>query len=97
MSQKVKARKRAIEKKKQQKKRQRLIIGGVVGVLALVAALFAVFSQPGNNGETAADLRTAAEVGALAPDFELASKDGELVRLSDYRGRPVAVTFMHTW
>ncbi len=97
MSREVKARKRAIEKEKQRKKRQWRIIGGVLGVLVLAAALFTVFSQSGNDGETAAGLRTAAEVGALAPDFELASKDGELMRLSDYRGQPVAVTFMHTW
>ncbi len=96
MSQKVKARKRAIEKEKQQKKRQRLIIGGVLGVLVLAVALFTVFSKPGNGGETA-DLGATAQVGGLAPDFELAGQDGELVRLSDYRGRPVAVTFMHTW
>jgi peroxiredoxin len=36
-------------------------------------------------------------VGALAPDFELVSNKGERVKLSDYRGLPVAVNFMHTW
>lgn len=37
------------------------------------------------------------QAGALAPDFELETPDGETVRLSDYRGQPVAVTFMHTY
>ncbi|MDW3221060.1 MAG: redoxin domain-containing protein [Acidimicrobiales bacterium] len=37
------------------------------------------------------------QVAALAPDFELETPEGETVRLSDYRGQPVAVTFMHTY
>ncbi len=36
------------------------------------------------------------QVAALAPDFELETPEGETIRLSDYRGQPVAVTFMHT-
>lgn len=32
-----------------------------------------------------------------APDFELPSLNGQTKRLSDYRGQPVAVTFMHTY
>lgn len=36
-------------------------------------------------------------VAAFAPDFELETSEGETVRLSDYRGQPVAVTFMHTY
>jgi hypothetical protein len=31
--------------------------------------------------------------GALAPDFELPRLDGSAVRLSDWRGRPVLLTF----
>jgi len=41
--------------------------------------------------------RARREAAALAPDFELTSSDGETVKLSDYRGQPVAVTFMHTY
>lgn len=37
------------------------------------------------------------QAGAVAPDFELESPDGGTVRLSDYRGQPVALTFMHTY
>ena len=33
------------------------------------------------------------EVGQTAPDFELPDQDGETVRLSDLRGRPVVVYF----
>jgi hypothetical protein len=31
--------------------------------------------------------------GAAAPDFELTALDGKKVRLSDFRGRPVIVSF----
>lgn len=99
----VQARKKAVEKDKQWKQWERRILGGVLGLLVIFAAIFVVVqgqgsSSEGAEGETAVTgLRTAPEVGALAPDFELPSKDGELLKLSDFRGQPVAVTFMHTW
>lgn len=40
----------------------------------------------------------AADVGQLAPDFELVTQEGVEFRLSDYRGhKPVFVTFWNTW
>ena len=36
-------------------------------------------------------------VGKPAPDFELRSLDGEVYRLSDFRGQPVMVNFWATW
>ena len=35
--------------------------------------------------------------GRGAPGLELTTVDGEPVALSDYLGRPVAVTFMHSY
>ena len=32
--------------------------------------------------------------GDLAPDFELEDVEGEHVRLSDYRGKPVVLAFL---
>ena len=32
--------------------------------------------------------------GELAPDFELEDVQGSLVRLSDFRGKPVMVSFL---
>jgi len=37
------------------------------------------------------------EAGTLAPDFALNNLDGETVRLSDYRDRPVLLNFWATW
>ena len=36
---------------------------------------------------------TGAEVGQLAPDFELKDADGRVWRLSDHRGKVVALVF----
>ena len=35
--------------------------------------------------------------GAMAPDFELPDRDGELVRLSDFRGRKVLLVTWASW
>ena len=41
---------------------------------------------------------TAADVGDVAPDFEIATQDGKILQLSDFRGRkPVYVVFWNTW
>ena len=41
---------------------------------------------------------TAADVGGVAPDFEIATQDGNVLRLSEFRGRkPVYVVFWNTW
>ena len=43
-------------------------------------------------------LATAATVGEVAPDFEITTQNGDVFRLSDFRGRkPVYVVFWNTW
>ena len=66
-------------------RRQRMKWGGIVAALVLGVGVFTIF---GGGGDGAA---------AIASDFELSGPDGETVSLSDFRGQPVAVTFMHTW
>jgi cytochrome oxidase Cu insertion factor (SCO1/SenC/PrrC family) len=39
----------------------------------------------------------APKVGALAPNFNLVDITGKQISLSDYRGKPVVVSFFHTW
>lgn len=41
--------------------------------------------------------QTSLAVGSAAPDFELQALSGETVRLSQYRGQPVLLTFGTTW
>ncbi len=38
-----------------------------------------------------------AEIGSLAPDFQLNDLNGQPVSLSDFRGRPVLVNFWASW
>ena len=92
------SRKARREAQGQAKKQRRLMIAGFAGVLiVLIAAFVTLRGQSTDPGPGTAELSTAPKVGALAPDFQLISNDGEQVKLSNYRGQPVAVTFMHTW
>ena len=43
------------------------------------------------------DTQRAAKVGEPAPDFTLQTPDGDMLSLSDLRGRPVLVNFWATW
>lgn len=76
--------------------------------IALIAAAIVLLSNPFEEtpepGNAAVD---AARLGALedgvprkgepAPDFALRSLDGNVIRLSELRGRPVLVNFWATW
>jgi cytochrome oxidase Cu insertion factor (SCO1/SenC/PrrC family) len=67
-------------------RRHRSRLVSLVAVIVLgIGALVALSAGSGN------------QAAALAPDFELETNSGETVSLSDYRGQPVAVTFMHTY
>jgi peroxiredoxin len=45
----------------------------------------------------ALDLGIPVETGQPAPDFQLATLDGELVSLQDFRGQPVLLNFWAVW
>ena len=69
----------------------------LIGVLALVVVALGVFflwhgltSGGGKGGVNV-------EKGAVAPDFSARTLDGETVRLSDYRGKPVILNFFAGW
>lgn len=64
--------------------------GGSGGGLGIVAQV-----EP--SDAELADLETAPQVGALAPNFRLQTFDGEEMLLSDLRGRPVFINFWATW
>jgi len=55
-------------------------------------------SQQGSQGEAAAEAAeaaTTAEIGKLAPDFELADTEGKTFRLSDHRGKTVVLEWFN--
>lgn len=93
----TKQRKAALEKEKQQKQRRFTVIGGAFFLLVIAFAVFSLLNGQNESTTSADGQRVAAEVGAVAPDFELVSNKGETLALSDYRGQPVALMFMHTW
>lgn len=70
------------------RQRRQLLIWGSVTAAAFLGIGAFVLSSGGSGDQEAVD---------LAPDFELENTSGDMVRLSDYRGQPVAVTFMHTF
>ena len=94
---KIKTRKKAVERQQKTKKQRTLLIAGIIGILILGTVVFSLFSSNSIQDAEVSTLRTAPEVGALAPDFELPNNSGELISLSDYRGQPVVLSFMHTW
>lgn len=49
------------------------------------------------NEENSEELEVGLQVGNLAPDFELETLSGDVVKLSDYRGKKVMVNFWATW
>lgn len=72
-------------------------------ILLVIGALFIQreWTDAGGGGSAAAAAglldSASATVGGPAPDFELRTVEGDLVRLSDYRGRTVVVNFWASW
>jgi peroxiredoxin len=78
-------------------------------VVAIVGALLYIQSGSGDDADdgygtvalpadkNSSGREPAAETGRVAPDFLLKALDGDDVRFSDLRGRPVLVNFWSTW
>lgn len=73
-----------------------------VAVGIIIAGLVWFFDSPGSGLSESVNLTASASgpaprVGEPAPDFEVQGLDGESIRLSDFRGRPVWINFWATW
>ena len=64
----------------------------IAGVLILAVLLGLGTLQQGMRGAIGGAL-----IGTTAPDFTLTTFDGEVVRLNDFRGRPVVINFWASW
>jgi len=66
---------------------------------AVAGVLIAGRSDGGSGGVAVGSTGWAGFIrppGAVAPDFTLRDQDGERVTMDDFRGRPVAVTFVYS-
>lgn len=75
---------RRMEAAQRAKSRQRRKAFGLGLGIAIIAAT--AFMLVGGSTEP-----------ALAAEFELDQLGGDTVSLSDYRGKPIALIFMHSW
>ncbi len=71
-------------------------------VVQLIRERNAATSAPSASGEySALNLGSSGEgapkVGEPAPGFQLLDLEGEMIRLEDFRGRPVLINFWATW
>lgn len=66
-------------------------------VVALLAIGLSACSAGGSAERAVPDLEVAPVENALAPDFKLTDMAGNVVQLSDYRGKVVLVNFWATW
>ena len=74
--------------------------GVLIGLVIIAGGAWILFSSwhvVNSGSDSVASLEPAPVVGHIAPDFELATPTGEIIRLSDYRGTPVIVNFWATW
>jgi peroxiredoxin len=74
-----------------EKKKKRAIIRGVILTVLAAAIIYTVYSS------ATRDKVKALAIGDMAPDFELVDLNGEVHRLSDYRGQGVFLNFWGTW
>jgi cytochrome c biogenesis protein CcmG, thiol:disulfide interchange protein DsbE len=65
-------------------------------IILILSAGWIWMSQADPQG-TASGRIQAPQKGFLAPDFTLASLSGDMITLSDYRGRPVLINLWTSW
>ena len=92
-------RKQRIVARKAAQRRRRVTASIFGSLLVLGIAFLAVQSRrPATAGsEDPESLEIAPRVGSRAPDFMLNDPKGNAVSFSDFRGKQVALNFMHTW
>ncbi len=70
-----------------------VILPTILVTVLLSVGCSAGFEQAGSEQSAPA----APQVDKLAPDFQLPNLDGQIISLSDLRGKPVLINFWATW
>jgi protein SCO1/2 len=73
-----------------------VVDGDVRFVEEILTKGFVPSPSPGRAGSVRPEPNKGVAVGDLVPDFALTDQTGRLTRLSQFRGEPVAVTFVYT-
>lgn len=73
------------------KKKKKILIRGSILAILLLTIVYITFS----TGKQ--EKKEALVVGLEAPDFEVVDLEGNIFRLSDYRGKGVVLNFWGTW
>ena len=73
-----------------------VILAGVICLILVACVACMAFSLLSSEAG-GFDLDASAEIGQLAPNFQLESIDGQPVVLSDFRGQPVLLNFWAIW
>ncbi|MGB8984614.1 MAG: TlpA disulfide reductase family protein [Anaerolineales bacterium] len=69
----------------------------IIYFIILALGLTWIFVSADRSGASTSGRIPAPQQGFLAPDFELRTPDGEVIRLSDLRGQAVLVNLWATW
>src|SRR5512142_1084497 len=69
----------------------------ILYLIALSAGLAWIFASADRSGSSTAGKIPAPQQGFLAPDFELKTTEGKIVKLVDLRGQAVLVNLWATW
>lgn len=68
----------------------------LIGLVLILGAVWIIISRNPIDG-AGGNLEPAPVAGHPAPDFELVTVEGDMLRLSDFKGKPVIVNFWATW
>jgi len=86
----------AYARQRQAKSKTWLYVNIAIAVLLIVGGIAVLFWMGEQGSENSAPVQSA-QVGAVAPDFQLPSLAGEQVALSNYRGQVILVNTWATW
>lgn len=87
-----------IQRKRAERQRKNKFVVIAVGLAVLgIGAYVFTLNAPAALPTDLTNVEVGLEVGSFAPDFTLSDINGAPVSLSEFRGKPVAIMFFHSW